>query len=161
MVLVPEADAAVGPWRLRHTRDGSAGMPAHVTLLYPFAPPGEVDARAVREIAAGSEPFSFVLREVREWPHGVVYLDPRPSEPFVRLTTRLAERFPDFAPYEGVHDEVVPHLTVVDTSDERARADATASVAGALPIDCNADEIWLMHEVNGRWRRHTPFPLGR
>jgi hypothetical protein len=41
------------------------------------------------------------------------------------------------------------------------RADATASVAGLLPIRCDANEIWFMHEVNGRWQRHTPFPLGR
>jgi len=56
---------------------------------------------------------------------------------------------------------VIPHLTVVHTDDGRARADAAASVAGSLPIRCDANEVWLMHEVDGRWQRHTPFPLGR
>jgi hypothetical protein len=47
------------------------------------------------------------------------------------------------------------------TDDRRARADAAASVAGSLPIVRNATGVWLMHEVNGSWQRHTPFRLGR
>jgi hypothetical protein len=49
----------------------------------------------------------------------------------------------------------------VHTDDDGARADAVASVDGLLPIHCDANEIWLMHEVNGRWQKHTPFRLGR
>lgn len=160
-MLVPEAEPAVGTWRRRHSRDGAAGMPAHVTLLYPFAPQPDLDA--VRAIAANAESFRFVLRRVHEWPDGVVYLDPDPAEPFARLTAQLVERFPDHQPYGGAFtvDEVIPHCTVVHTDDATVRADAAASVAGALPIECNADEIWLMHEVNGRWERHKHFRLGR
>jgi len=160
-VLVPEAEPAIGDWRLRHTRDGAAGMPAHVTLLYPFAV--EPDLEALRSLAADDQRFAFTLQAVREWPDGVVYLEPDPAEPFVRLTRQLVERFPDHQPYDGAFtvDEVVPHCTVVHTDDAAARADAAASVAGALPIACSATQIWLMHEVNGRWQRHTPFRLGR
>jgi hypothetical protein len=136
-------------------------MPAHVTLLYPFAP--EPDLEAIRALASGSEPFRFTLRGVREWPDGIVYLEPDPAEPFVRLTRELVERFPDHQPYDGAFtvDGVIPHCTVVHTDDDGARADAVASVAGLLPIRCDANEVWLMHEVNGRWQRHTPFRLGR
>jgi 2'-5' RNA ligase superfamily len=160
-VLVPEAEPVIGDWRLRHTRDGARGMPAHVTLVYPFAPRPDLDA--LRVLAGGSEAFRFTLRAVRAWPDGVVYLEPDPDEPFKRLTRQVVERFPDYQPYGGACtvDEVVPHCTVVHTADAGARADAAASVAGALPIDCDANEIWLMHEVDGRWQRHTPFPLGR
>ncbi len=136
-------------------------MPAHVTLVYPFAPVEEIDVGAVRDVVAGSESFAFELRAVHEWPDGVVYLDPHPATPFVELTLCLAGRFPDYPPYGGAHDEVIPHVTVVHTEDRDARADAAASVAGSLPIRCDANEIWLMHEVNGRWLGHTPFPLGR
>jgi 2'-5' RNA ligase superfamily len=160
-VLVPEAEPVIGDWRQRHTGDGSRGMPAHVTLLYPFA--AEPDLDALRALAAAGEPFGYSLRAVRKWPDGVVYLEPDPDEPFKRLARQLVERFPDHQPYGGVFtvDEVVPHCTVVHTDDAGARADAAASVADALPISCSADEIWLMHEVDGRWQRHTPFPLGR
>jgi hypothetical protein len=161
VVLVPEAEPAAGDWRREHTSDGARGMPAHVTVLYPFAP--EPDLDAVRALAARAEPFRFTLRAVREWPDGVVYLEPDPAAPFIGLTRALVERFPDHQPYEGAFtvDEVVPHLTVVHTDDGAVRADAAASVAESLPIRCDANEIWLMHEVNGRWQRHTPFRLGR
>jgi 2'-5' RNA ligase len=136
-------------------------MPAHVTLLYPFAPSDDVDVRAVTALAAATEPFAFELHEVDEWTDGVVCLAPLPAEPFVELTHRLTAEFPDYPPYAGAHDDVVPHLTVVHTDDPVTRADAAASVASSLPISCDANEIWLMHEVNGRWRGHTLFPLGR
>ena len=160
-MLVPEAEPAVGDRRREHTKDGARGMPAHVTLLYPFAP--EPDLQAIRALAARSEPFRYTLRAVREWPDGIVYLEPDPAEPFVRLTREFVERFPDHEPYNGMFtvDEVIPHCTVVHTDDDAARADAVASVAGLLPIRCDANEIWLVHEVNGRWQRHTPFRLGR
>ena len=41
-MLVPEAEPTLGDWRREHTWDGAHGMPAHVTLLYPF-----VDAEAL------------------------------------------------------------------------------------------------------------------
>ena len=151
----------VETWRRAYSRDGAAGMPAHVTLLYPFAPVEEADLQGVRELAAATDRFSFELAAVREWPDGVIWLEPHPSEPFVRLTERCIERFPAWPPYGGVHDEIVPHLTVVHTDDSAARADARASVAVSLPIRCDAKEIWLMHEVDGRWREHTRLPLGR
>jgi hypothetical protein len=136
-------------------------MPAHVTLLFPFAPIDEVDFAAVSAATAANMPFAFSLGPVHEWTEGVVWLEPTPSDPFVRLTNQLVDRFPGYPPYGGVHDEIVPHLTVVHTDDSAARADARASVAGSLPIRCDAKEIWLMHEVDGRWREHTRFPLGR
>ena len=162
-MLVPEAEPAIGGWRSAHTRDGAADMPAHVTLLYPFAPADEVDRGAVRDVAAGHEPFSYALRSLHEWPDGVLYLEPDPAEPFAGLIRGLAQRFPGYPPYGGeiaVH-EVIPHVTVVHTDDTVVRADAAASVAGSLPIQCDANEIWLMHEVNGRWQRPIPFRLGR
>ena len=161
VVLVPEAEPLIEAWRRAHTRDGAAGMPAHVTLLYPFAAVEDVELDVVRSLVSESEPFEFTLRAVHEWPDGVVYLEPEPAEPLARLARRLAERFPEYPPYGGAHDEVIPHVTVAHTEDRRARADAAASVAGSLPIVCNANEVWLMHEVNGSWQRHTPFRLGR
>ena len=83
VVLVPEAEPVVGPSRTLHTQDGAAGMPAHVTLLYPFAPIDMVDIDAVRQIAAAALPFAYELRAVHEWPDGVVYLEPNPDVPFV------------------------------------------------------------------------------
>jgi DAK2 domain len=68
VVLVPDAEPAIEAWRRAHTRDGAAGMPGHVTLLYPFAAVEDVELDVVRGLVSESEPF-------------------------VRLTRRLAERF--------------------------------------------------------------------
>ena len=34
------------------------------------------------------------------------------AEPFVRLTEAIVERWPDYPPYDGVFDTIVPHLAV-------------------------------------------------
>lgn len=36
VVLVPEAEALVKSFRDRHDPSAAAGVPAHITLLYPF-----------------------------------------------------------------------------------------------------------------------------
>ena len=161
---MPEAEAAIGSWRRLHTTDGAAGMPAHVTLVYPFAPVGEIDFDWLAGMFGGSEPFDYVLQRLDEFPvDGVSYLAPEPPEPFVALTRALVDRFPAHAPYGGAFEvgELIPHVTVVHTDDDRARAEAAASVSDALPIACSASEARLMHEVEGRWQSHTRFRLGR
>ena len=38
VILVPEAEAIVGRWRQRYDPSAAVGMPAHITLNYPFLP---------------------------------------------------------------------------------------------------------------------------
>ena len=38
IVAVPEAETVVRDWRRQHTYDAPLGVPAHVTLLFPFVP---------------------------------------------------------------------------------------------------------------------------
>jgi hypothetical protein len=42
LVPVPEAEPVVGQLRARLDRAASRGIPAHVTVLYPFVPPGQI-----------------------------------------------------------------------------------------------------------------------
>jgi hypothetical protein len=44
LVPVPEAEPVVGQLRARLDRAASRGIPAHVTILYPFVPPGQITA---------------------------------------------------------------------------------------------------------------------
>jgi hypothetical protein len=63
--LVPEAEALVGRFRDRHDPAAAAGMPAHITLLYPFKSPDAIDAaveRALRQCFAPFAPFPSSLR---------------------------------------------------------------------------------------------------
>src|SRR4029453_6115329 len=64
----------------------------------------------------------------------VLWLAPDPAEPFRALTTSVAAAFPEHPPYEGVHDDVVPHLTVgQDASVETLRA-VERQVRPGLPV---------------------------
>ena len=41
IVEVPEAEPAVGALRLEHDRSAARGVPAHITILFPFADAAE------------------------------------------------------------------------------------------------------------------------
>jgi 2'-5' RNA ligase len=159
-VIVP-----VAVQRLRDRMDPSAadGVPAHVTLIYPFMPPSELKddvRRRVEEIVASEPTFPFVLRAVGRWPT-VVYLEPEPDDPFRRLTNALAAAFPNYPPYEGAHAEVIPHVTIAsDVPDDYFDA-AVHALPALLPIRDVAREAWLVgHTPEQSWHTLWRLPLG-
>ena len=131
-IIVPiRLPAELEAIRMREVASARAGAPAHVTLLFPFVPARELRAAHLQRVAAviGSVPaFDVVLREARRWDpggdaaEGVIWLDPEPSAPFVALTEALGRAFPDYLPYGGLHDRIIPHLTIA--SDDRRRLSA-------------------------------------
>jgi 2'-5' RNA ligase len=161
LVPVPEAEASVQRHRFRHDSVALRGVPAHITVLYPFVPPGamtDATAQSVRDVLARFPAFSFRLSRLRRFPEGAVYLAPEPAEPFVRLTEAFGDEFPDYPPYGGIHAELIPHLTVAQEPD--APADELAEIERHLPIRCIARETWLMVEnANHQWRRRSTFRL--
>jgi hypothetical protein len=52
-IIVPltSLDPAIRAFRLAHTQSGPRGVPAHVTLLFPFADTGALTAGHTRRIA--------------------------------------------------------------------------------------------------------------
>ena len=165
-ILLP-VDVPVAVRRLRDGLDPVAGVgvPAHVTLLFPFAPPGRLDEgtrTALGRIIASEPVFPFVLREVGRWPRQV-YLLPEPSDPFKRLIARLAVAYPEYPPYAGAHKvaDIVPHLTVAD-SERTDYLDAAAhALPFLLPVRAVGREAWVMaHDAGERWRTVWKLPLG-
>ena len=160
LIAVPEAEPVVGALRAEHDPAAAAGVPAHVTLLYPFVPAEVVDEEVlerVRDVVAACPVFRFALEEVGWFDGGVLYLAPSPDEPFVRLIAGLAERFPAYPPYGGAYELVVPHLTVATNgSPEMER-----SLTSALPVNSVASEVLLMEEgADATWSVRARFPLG-
>jgi hypothetical protein len=76
IVPAPEAEPVVRPWRQRLDRSASVGVPAHLTVLYPFASPTAIDSTLLSELAslfAGFAPFDYRLTDVRWfWRGGAV-----------------------------------------------------------------------------------------
>ena len=148
--------------RLRYDPVAAAGIPAHVTILYPFVPPAQltpaVDA-AVKDALAGFSAFDFALTRAERFDDGVLYLAPEPAGPFQALTAAIAARWPEHPPYGGVFDHVVPHLTVAIA--EGAPVDALVpELRAGLPIRTRAEEVCLMvGREQGIWEVRERFPL--
>ncbi|MEP7378983.1 MAG: 2'-5' RNA ligase family protein [Chloroflexota bacterium] len=151
--------------RLRERMDPSAaqGVPAHVTLLYPFMPvdglTDEVRAKVGRIIAA--EPtFTVRFSAIGRFPN-VVYLPPEPADPFGRLTAAIAAEFPDYPPYEGAYETVIPHLTVAQDVPDDFYAAAEHALPAALPVKQIVREAWLIgHMPEQPWHTLWRLPLG-
>jgi 2'-5' RNA ligase len=160
IVAVPEAEPLVGHWRERYD-NASLGVPAHVTLLFPFVPAEETDdalLATLRELFASQPAFSFSLTRVARFPE-VAWLAPEPAKPFRRLTELIFSRYPDYPPYEGIHDAVIPHLTV-GVGDTALQDEIDAALAPRLPIEAEAREVTLLIEDgSGRWHARERFPL--
>jgi 2'-5' RNA ligase len=167
VVVVPEADAVVGSFRDRYDPSATAGVPAHITLLYPFKPPAEVGANVLKNLQkcfAGFVPFGFSLAAIRRFPGGVLYLTPEPDEPFRQLTLALWAEYPEVPPYGGKFDTVVPHLTVALADDDQQldsiADDFSRAAHGKLPVTALATAVALMDNAAGHWQIRTTFALG-
>src|SRR5919197_629007 len=155
VIEVAAAAPAVDAWRRRFTYDGPLGVPAHVTLLYPFVPPERLDDEIEAKLGAiirRAEPFEFVLGRTERFPE-LLYLAPERREPFLHLTEAIAGAWPEPPPYEGVHDFVIPHLTVAG-AEERVLDEIAKALEPELPIEARASEALLLEEgEDGFWRK--------
>lgn len=165
VVLVPDAEVLVKPFRDKHDPAAAIGVPAHVTLLYPFIAPNEISLAVLDDLGqcfGRFSPFSFSFAEMRRFP-GVLYLAPEPDEPFRELTSAIWNRYPETPPYEGRYSDIVPHLSVAQIADEQ-QIDAVAeefmkASTGKLPIQATANEVALMDNSSGRWQVRTTLRL--
>ena len=67
LVPVPAAEPAVGQHRARLDEAARDGVPAHITVLYPFLPPAGIDEALLSSLGrmfAGHAAFGFTLDKV-------------------------------------------------------------------------------------------------
>jgi 2'-5' RNA ligase len=162
-VRLPPALEAI---RLDHVDNARLGVPAHVTLLFPFVPPPGIDADVLARAAAAvrrTPGFDVEFREVEAWapdptPEGVLWLPPTPAEPFRAMTDDLVAAFQDYLPYEGIHDDVIPHLTLANV---RLHAVEVEGARSHLPFGQRLEAAALLVESPlGRWRVARRLLLG-
>ena len=160
VVPVPAAEPVVGRLRASHDASAAYGVPAHVSVLFPFLQLTEIgdDVReALAGICSAVPAFDLELACTGRFA-GVVWLDPQPDRPFRELTAAVAARWPAYPPYGGAFDEVVPHLTVAEGDDEVLDA-AERDVLAGLPIAALAEEVALLGFDGRAWSRRESFPL--
>ena len=165
VVIVAEAEPLVGRFRAKHDPAASWGMPAHITINYPFIPGVSPSADTVSRLSKmfnATKPFSFTLDHVGRFPD-VVYLAPVPSAPLVNLIEQTAHEFPESPPYGGQFESIKPHLTVAQSriSDLLVSVEQEFSDAASdkLPLHIFTDRLWLMDNREGRWEKRVSFSL--
>jgi 2'-5' RNA ligase len=157
-VIVPidAAEVVVAEHRRKLDAATSWGVPAHVTVVYPFVHPMAADDAVLSRLGAAlsSVPaFECSFTRCQWFGAAVLWLAPEPEQPFRDLTTAVWQAFPEYPPYGGAFDDVVPHLTVGEVS-ERGRGSlqqlraAEADVSPQLPIRTRVDHVLLIAGTN-------------
>jgi 2'-5' RNA ligase len=161
----PEAEPYVRDLRDRYDPAAADGVPAHITVLYPFIPFEDLSndvLRRVELIAAKTESFDFHISSTARFPD-TFYLQPDPDERFINLTLRIVTEFPAYPPYAGRFDAIVPHLTVAHGAEENLLEAERQfrSAHPALDFRCRCDSLVLIEKSSGRWLSNRVFPLGK
>lgn len=170
LLTVPAAEPAVREHRAVLDPSSRDGVPAHVTVLYPFLAPALIDdgvLASLDRLFAGAGSFTFTLDRVAWFGDSVIWLGPRDPAPFRDLIASVCSAFPGCPPYGGEHAEPVPHLTIGDRNDPAALRAAGEAVRPWLPIHASATEVTLMTgpppgnpaTPPGQWRTLESFPL--
>jgi 2'-5' RNA ligase len=158
VLLVPQADDLVERWQDPETREG---MPAHITMLYPFIPEPRIRAQTHRDLTAISlsrAPLTITLHTVGRFP-GVLWLDP--DSPDCRaLIAELLERWPAYVPYGRPDWEAIPHLTIWSGTDQETMRRAEQDVIEHLPLAARIEALTLMAFEGTTWRPRRHYTFG-
>jgi 2'-5' RNA ligase len=166
---VAAAEPLVSGWRLRHDPSASASVPAHVTVLAPFLAPDRITDRVIAELralfAARTAPRARFARTGRFAPAGaaagVLYLAPEPADGLRALTETMVARWPEAPPYGGVHDAIVPHLTVaIADAPTLDRIERELIEALGDGFRATLTEAVLYVHAGDRWRAEASLAFG-
>ena len=153
--------------RRHHVDNARLGVPAHVTVLFPFVPSASIRASDLERASAAisaTKGFDVAFRSVSTFDpiptkEGVVWLAPEPADPFIEMTEALAAAFPEYLPYGGIHDTVIPHLTLANVDVDLRELSSAAQ--RELSFERRVDAaVLLVEDEAGRWRVAVQLPLG-
>lgn len=152
----------VGGWRERFDPSAQAGVPAHVTVLFPFLDESRTDEpvhSALADIVGSHPAFDLRFERCGRFPE-VLYLAPDPDTHLRQLTGAITDRWPEAPPYEGRFAEILPHLTVAHGQEEAVMEEIEADLARRLPFASRISSVELMVHDGTKWREHASFALG-
>jgi len=157
LLIVPPKEVQVFSYPLRAEYDAQAfdnKLPAHITLLYPFVPPEQVDPTiaTLEKVCKRITAFETSLDRYGHF-EGAIFLEPSDPEPILALYRRLADEFPDYPVYGGEHgSELHPHLTLA-----RFENDTDVSGIELPPAPSFTFLVDKIHLYLGSTEDDTPF----
>lgn len=165
VVLIPEAEPLVQDFRKLYDPSAAWGVPAHVTILYPFIPPQDITPEvfvSLKEIFSSYPTFSVKFAQTMDFPD-TLFLAPEPADPFIEMTKAVVRVFPEYPPYSGGFSEIVPHLTIAQMGETekmvRIRSDFLIASKGKLPFTARVDSVTLIDDLDGPWQIRQRFAL--
>jgi 2'-5' RNA ligase len=164
IIPFPEVEDIVDVWRKDLDPSQLRGIPAHVTLLFPFANPAEMSNEiltVLEDYFSKVKAFTVTFDSTAWFDDRVIYLQPKPEHQFQIMTKQLLQSFPSYLPYGGKFAEPIPHLTLGDGGPLESLREAESSVRSSFPIETQATEAWLMTGGMGpsSWTLRHSFPF--
>ncbi len=151
-------------FRQRHILHPGRSVPFHVTLVYDFVPPQQLDEDALdalHEVARNTPQFQFVAKGLSVFPtSGTLYLTPSPMTPIERLTAQIHSRFPQYNPGTGYP---IFHMTVaLGGSAEQQQQAVTEYLEsfGPNPLRLTAYRIGVCAPRGSEWDHCMSALLG-
>jgi 2'-5' RNA ligase len=96
IAAVPKAEPVVSEHRQQLDVAAGWGVPAHVTVLYPFVAPEALSDTLITTLAAvvrSVRAFDVCFGRTRWFGQDVLWLDPEPAQPFRELTAAVWRAF--------------------------------------------------------------------
>ncbi|WP_248782901.1 2'-5' RNA ligase family protein [Streptomyces exfoliatus] len=137
------------------------GVPAHVSLLYPFVPESALthqDEKGVRSLVARFPAADLRLEEVVT-ASGFVAVTVPGLQPIVDA---FRDQWPGLRPYRGRFGaRPAAHVTVAMGADTpAAAAHVRAAIGSLLPLDTRAAAVQLVVLTEDGWQPRFTVPLG-
>ncbi|WP_086831285.1 2'-5' RNA ligase family protein [Streptomyces sp. NRRL B-24572] len=161
IVKIPEVERAVRGWRERLDPSARAGVPAHVTVLFPFLDESRMDVSvhsAIADTLHSHRAFDLRFERCGRLPE-VLYLVPEPDTRLRQLTRAIADRWPETPPYGGRFSEVIPHLTVAQRQEPAVLDEVEADLLGDLPLTAHVSSVELIVHDGTKWQERASFAL--
>lgn len=162
VLLVPELEPRIADLRSRHDPAARQEMPAHITVLYPFMDPvkiGPTQRGRMAEVLRGFPAFELSFTRVGRFPEAL-WIQPDPVEPIIEMVRAVAAAFPDYPPYRGQFETVIPHVTVgLGDSFELAALEPEVRRRLAAPVRQTISSASLFTTIKRKWREVDRFLL--
>ena len=152
LLVTPDAEPLLGPWRADHDWAAQDGIPAHVTVRTPFLDPDGWADPSLRALARFL-PLQVTLARLEDRP-GALVVVVEPDDQLRALTQAVGALCPTLPPHKSDWSQFAYHLTVVRTPDPRVRAHATEALAPHLPTRVCGTELWAAHGSPDRGAEH-------
>ncbi|WP_411110530.1 2'-5' RNA ligase family protein [Streptomyces sp. c-19] len=161
VIALPDADPLLeAAWRIDPALV-RRGVPAHVSLLYPFVPESALtdqDEKGVRSLVARFPAADLRLDEVVT-ASGFVAVTVPGLQPIVDA---FRDQWPGLRPYGGRFGaRPAAHVTVAMGADTpAAAAHVRAAIGSLLPLDTRAAAVQLVVLTENGWQPRFTVPLG-